>query len=285
MNKAHAGIQLKELTGLRRAKMRLKDKIAIVVGAGQAPGDTIGNGRATALLFAREGASVLLVDKDEMSACETRRMIESEGGTASVLQANITQEDDCKSIADTCMERYGRIDVLQNNVGIGTGDNTPANLSAEGWDMIMDVNLKGMWMTCKHVLPHMRAQKSGSIVNISSGAAVMSLTYVGYKVSKAGVNALTHVIATGNGRYGIRANTIMPGLMDTPMAIGHHTKDRGIDVDALRAERNAMVPLANKMGTGWDTAYASLFLASDEAQFITGVVLPVDGGQAARVGL
>lgn len=265
--------------------MRLKDKIAIVVGAGQTPGDTIGNGRATAIVFAREGASVLLVDKDEASVRETSRMIESEGGTASVLEANITSEAACKSIAKTCMERYGRIDVLHNNVGIGTGDNYPTKLTEDCWDMIMDVNLKGMWMTCKYVLPHMQAQKSGSIVNISSGAAIMSLSYLGYKVSKAGVNALTHVIASGNGRFGIRANTIMPGLMDTPMAIGHHTKARGVDVEALRAERNAMVPLANKMGTAWDTAYASLFLASDEAQFITGVVLPVDGGQAARVGL
>lgn len=265
--------------------MRLENKIAIVVGAGQVPGDNVGNGRAASILFAREGATVLLVDQNEESALETLRMIEEEGGNASVLKADITNHEDCKSIAATCMERYGRIDILQNNVGIGNGDGSPTSISEDGWDHIMDVNLKGMWMTCKYVIPHMRKQKNGSIVNISSGAAVMSLTFVGYKVSKAGVNALTHVIASSNGKYGIRANTIMPGLLDTPMAIGTHIEQRGIDPEKLRAERNAMVPLANQMGDAWDTAYASVFLASDEAKFITGAVLPVDGGQAARIGL
>lgn len=264
--------------------MRLKDKIAIVVGAGQMAGSTIGNGRATAILFAREGATVLLVDRDESSAEDTREMILAEGGTASVLRADITSESDCKAIASTCMERYGRIDILQNNVGIATGDRSPTSLHADDWDNIMDVNLKGMWMTCKHVIPHMRTRRSGAIVNISSGAAVMATTYVGYKVSKAGVNALTHAIAWGNAKFGIRANTIMPGLLDTPMAIETNIAFSGKSAEVLRAERDATVPLANRMGTAWDTAYASLFLASDEARFITGAVLPVDGGQAARIG-
>ena len=264
--------------------MRLKGKIAIVVGAGQTAGTTIGNGRATALLFAREGATVLVVDRDEASAAETQSMIVAEGGVATILCADITREDDCKAIAATCMERYGRIDILQNNVGIATGDRSPTKIAEEDWDTIMDVNLKGMWMTCKHVIPHMRAQRSGAIVNISSGAAVMAVTFVGYKVSKAGVNALTHTIAWGNAKYGIRANTIMPGLLDTPMAIESNIAFSGKSAETLRAERNATVPLANRMGNAWDTAYASLFLASDEAQFVTGVVLPVDGGQAARIG-
>lgn len=264
--------------------MRLKDKIAIVVGAGQQPGEGIGNGRATAILFAREGATVLLVDHDANSAEETQRMIQAEGGASSVLCADITSEDDCRVIAATCIERYGRIDILQNNVGMGLGDSTPILLEADTWDSIMDVNLKGMWLTCKYVLPHMRAQGSGAIVNISSGAAVMALAAIAYKVSKAGVNALTHAIAWGNGKYGIRANTIMPGLLDTPMAIESHHKGSGKSRDVLRAERDAAVPLANRMGTAWDTAYASLFLASDEAKFITGAVLPVDGGQAMRIG-
>ncbi|QGN53467.1 SDR family NAD(P)-dependent oxidoreductase [Novosphingobium sp. Gsoil 351] len=264
--------------------MRLKDKIAIVVGAGQTPGDTIGNGRATALLFAREGASVLLVDRDEGSAAETMAMIANEGGIASTLRADITSENDCAAIAATCIEHYGRIDILQNNVGIGLGDGGVSSLEADNWDTIMAVNLKGMWMTCKYVIPHMRKARAGAIVNISSGAAVMAVAAIAYKVSKAGVNALTHAIAWGNGKYGIRANTIMPGLLDTPMAIESHHIGTGKDRDQLRAERNAAVPLANRMGTAWDTAYASLFLASDEARFITGVVLPVDGGQAARIG-
>lgn len=264
--------------------MRLKGKIAVVVGAGQQAGETIGNGRATAILFAREGATLLLVDREESSAIATLRMIEAEGGSASVLRADITSEEDCMSIAATCVERHGRIDILQNNVGMGMGDGGATSLEAEGWDAIMDVNLKGMWLTCKHVLPQMRAQRSGAIVNISSGAAVMAVAAIAYKVSKAGVNALTHAIAWGNGKYGIRANTVMPGLLDTPMAIESHHKGTGKSRAIVRAERNTAVPLSNKMGTAWDTAYASLFLASDEASFITGVVLPVDGGQAARIG-
>jgi len=265
--------------------MRLEGKIAIVVGAGQASGETIGNGRATAILFARHGAQVLLVDRNEASAAETMETIAAEGGVSSVCHADITDEAECERIAATCIERHGRIDILQNNVGIGHGDNDATRLEAEAWDRIMDVNLKGMYLTCKHVIPHMRAQKSGVITNISSGAAVVSTTYIAYKISKAGVNALTHSLAMANAKYGIRANAIMPGLLDTPMAIGHHTAARGIDADKLRAERNAMVPLKNQMGDAWDTAYASLFLASDEAKFITGAVLPVDGGQAARIGL
>jgi NAD(P)-dependent dehydrogenase (short-subunit alcohol dehydrogenase family) len=264
--------------------MRLKDKIAIVVGAGQQPGEGIGNGRATAILFAREGASVLLVDRDAESVGETLRMIEEDGGRASVLIADITRADDCATIAATCVQRHGRIDILQNNVGMGMGDGSPIALDEAGWDAIMDVNLKGMWMTCKYVLPQMRSQQSGAIVNISSGAAVMSVNALGYKVSKAGVNALTHVLAWNNGKYGIRANTVMPGLLDTPMAIESHAAGTGKSRDVLRAERDAAVPLSGRMGTAWDTAYASLFLASDEAKFITGAVLPVDGGQAARIG-
>ena len=264
--------------------MRLENKIAIVVGAGQQAGQGIGNGRATAMLFASEGATVLLVDRDEKSAGDTLAMIEAAGGVASVLKADIVREEECRNIADTCMARYGRIDILQNNVGMGLGDGSPTSLAEDAWDAIMDVNLKGMWLTCKHVLPHMRVARAGSIVNISSGAAVMSTLATAYKVSKAGVNALSHTIAWGNAKYGIRANAIMPGLLDTPMAIESHAAGTGKDRAVLRAERDAAVPLAGRMGTAWDTAYASLFLASDEAKFITGVVLPVDGGQAARIG-
>jgi NAD(P)-dependent dehydrogenase (short-subunit alcohol dehydrogenase family) len=264
--------------------MRLKDKIAIVVGAGQTPGETVGNGRAAAILFAREGATVLAVDRDLASAQETVAMIIEEGGTASVYQADIVNEPECKGFADVCVERYGRIDVLQNNVGIGTGDKGPMSLDVETWDNIMDVNLKGTFLSCKHVLPYMRERKSGVIINVSSGAAVMSVGIVGYKVSKAGVNALTHTIAMGNAHHGIRANVVMPGLLDTPMAIESHSSARGVDREHLRNERNKAVPLNKKMGTAWDTAYASLFLASDEAGFITGAVLPVDGGQSARIG-
>lgn len=264
--------------------MRLENKVAIVVGAGQTPGDTIGNGRATAILFAREGAKVLLVDRDIESARETEAMIAGEAGEGQAFQADITRMDDCKAIADACVDAYGRIDILHNNVGIGTGDTGPVHLTEENWDRILTVNLKGPFMTCKHVLPIMRDQQSGAIINISSAAAVASSGLLAYKASKAGLNALTHSIAMGNAKYGIRANAIMPGLMNTPMAIEGHSAARGITKEELIQQRDARVPLRAKMGTAWDVAHAALFLASDEAKFITGVILPVDGGQSARIG-
>jgi NAD(P)-dependent dehydrogenase (short-subunit alcohol dehydrogenase family) len=263
---------------------RLQDKVAIVVGAGQTPGDTIGNGRATAILFAREGARVLLVDRNLASALETKAMIDAEGGHCHALEADVTREDSCRAMTSACVETYGGIDILHNNVGIGTGDAGPVHLSEEAWDRIFTVNLKTMFLSCKHVLPVMRERRSGSIVNISSVAAVCAVGLLAYKTSKAGVNALSHTLATGNAKYGIRVNTIMPGLMNTPMAIESIAAARGVPKADLIRARDAHVPLGGKMGTAWDVAYAALFLASDEAKFITGAVLPVDGGQSARIG-
>jgi NAD(P)-dependent dehydrogenase (short-subunit alcohol dehydrogenase family) len=263
---------------------RLADRAAIVVGAGQTPGETIGNGRATAILFAREGARVLLVDRDLDSAAETQAMIAAEGGRAEVHQADVTIESDCRSVSEHCVEVYGRIDVLHNNVGIGGGDAGPTQLREEDWDRIMNVNLKSVFLTCKYALPVMREQRGGVITNISSVAAVCAVGIVAYKTSKAGLNAYTHALATGNAKYGIRVNAIMPGLMNTPMAIEGISQARGIGREALIEQRDALVPLGNKMGTAWDVANAALFLASDEASFITGAILPVDGGQSARIG-
>lgn len=264
--------------------MRLEGKIAAVIGAGQTPGHSIGNGRATAILMAREGAKVMLVDSRLESARDTQKMIEDEGGSAFSFEADITQEADCREIVAACVKEYGRIDLLHNNVGIGGGDAGPTHLEEADWDRIFDVNLKGCFLTCKHVLPVMREQGSGSIVNISSIAAVCSVGIVAYKTSKAGMNAFTQSLALGNARHGIRVNAIMPGLMDTPMAIEGISKARGIDPETLSRARDAQVPLGQKMGTAWDVAYASAFLHSDEAKFITGVILPVDGGQSARIG-
>jgi len=264
--------------------VRLANKVAIVVGAGQTPGETIGNGRATAVLFAREGATVLLVDRDEASAGDTLRMIEAEGGTGSVLRADITVEDDACAIASTCVDRYGRIDVLHNNVGIGAGDSGVTTMDRDVWDRIFDVNLTGMMLTCKYVIPVMREQGSGAIVNISSIAAVASTRIAAYTSSKAAVNALTQHLASSNARYGIRVNAIMPGLLDTPMAIESISAASGTPVDEVREQRNRVVPLNRRMGTAWDCAYAALFLASDEAGFVTGAILPVDGGQGVKIG-
>ncbi len=263
---------------------RLAGKAGIVVGAGQTPGETIGNGRAAAIVFAREGAQVLLVDRRVSSAEETAAMIRTEGGTAVCLQGDWTSRADCAAYANACVEAYGRVDFLHNNVGIGTGDASPLRLDEETFDRILDVNLKGCLLSCQAVLPIMRERGSGSIVNVSSLAAVASTPLTAYKISKAGMNALGQSLALANAAHGIRVNTIMPGLMDTPMAIEGTAQAQGLSRDEVRDRRDRSVPLRRKMGTGWDVAYASLFLHSDEAGFITGVVLPVDGGQAARVG-
>jgi NAD(P)-dependent dehydrogenase (short-subunit alcohol dehydrogenase family) len=264
--------------------MRLEGKVAIVVGAGQTPGETIGNGRATALRFAQEGARILAVDRRMDSARETADLVAKDGGEAEPFEADITSADDCTAMAAACLDRFGAVDILHNNVGIGAGDNNAMDLDERGWDRIMDVNFKGMWLSCKHVIPLMRARSSGAIVNISSIAAVCNSPLLAYKLSKAGVNALTHQLAMDNARHGIRVNAIMPGLMDTPMAIEGISQMMGVDRDELRTNRNKQVPLGRQMGTAWDVANAALFLASDEASFITGVVLPVDGGQSGRIG-
>jgi NAD(P)-dependent dehydrogenase (short-subunit alcohol dehydrogenase family) len=261
--------------------VRLEGKVAVVVGAGQTPGETIGNGRATSITFAREGARVVLVDRRGDSAKDTQGMLE---GESVVVQADVTKPEDCAEIVKAAVDAYGRIDILHNNVGIGAGDGNIANVTDEAWHRIIDVNLTGMFNTCKAVLPVMRDQGAGAIVNISSVASVCSVPLLAYKVSKAGVNALTQQLAMANARYGVRVNAILPGLMDTPMAVDAMVRATGTDRADYAAFRDAQVPLLGKQGTAWDVANAALFLASDEAKFITGVLLPVDGGQSAKIG-
>lgn len=268
---------------------RLTGQVAVVMGAGQSPGsgpddDTIGNGRATAMVFAREGASVLAVDRDADAAAETATLINEAGGRAVPFVADVTNESAVMELPTACHDLLGPPTILHNNVGVGTGDGSVTSLEREAWDHIFNVNVTGMYLTCKHVIPAMRAAGGGAIINISSAAANASTPLAAYKSSKAAVNALTQHLANANFKHGIRVNAIMPGLMDTPMAIGGHSAATGADADELRAARNKLVPFGRKQGTGWDTAYAALFLASDEARFITGVILPVDGGQLSRVG-
>ena len=266
---------------------RVAGKIVVVVGAGQTPGETIGNGAAIAQLFAREGATVLCVDRIAERAKQTADGIAADAiaretvaaSTVSSMAADITKADDCARIVEEARRRHGRLDILVNNVGIGGGGDAPAHrLEEEVFDRIMGVNLKGMWRTIKAALPVMREQEGGAIVNISSLAATSGATQLAYEVSKAAVNRLTTHVAQSNARYGIRAYAIMMGFMDTPMAVSGIAAATGRPTAAVRAERDAMVPLRRKMGTGHDTAYAALFLASDEAGFITGEILRVDGG-------
>jgi NAD(P)-dependent dehydrogenase (short-subunit alcohol dehydrogenase family) len=262
---------------------RLEGKTAIIVGAGQTPGETIGNGRAMSVLFAREGAEVMCVDHRLDSAEETVKLVTDEGGRAFAFEADITKSVDCAAIAREAIVRLKRIDILVNNVGTGRGDAPPHAIEEDAWDRIMNINLKSMAMTIRHVLPVMRGQKSGAILNISSLAAIAGHHMVTYEVSKMAVNRLTTVVASGNAKHGVRCNVIMPGLMDTPMAITGIAAASGKPTETLRAERNARVPMGF-MGSGWDTAYAALFLCSDEARFITGAVLPVDGGTSVTIG-
>ncbi|MCA9829948.1 MAG: SDR family NAD(P)-dependent oxidoreductase [Dehalococcoidia bacterium] len=259
---------------------RVKGKIALLFGGGQTPGETIGNGRATAILLAREGAIVGVVDRDIVSAQDTVAMIESEGGQAWAIAADVVAEEDVAAAVQACLQRHGRIDILHNNVGasLALGDAPATELEVPAFDRLYQVNLRGMWLACKHALPAMRQQGSGSIVNISSMAAWENYPYVGYKTTKAGVIALTQNLAASNAEHGVRANVILPGLMNTPMAIEARVA-AGTPREEVIAGRNARVPLGRKMGSAWDVAYASLFLHSDEAQFITGVALPVDGGR------
>lgn len=265
--------------------LRLKDKTAIVIGAGQTPGDTMGNGRAISILFAREGAKVLLVDINQDSAEETRQIINKENGIAEVVQADITKEDDCRQIVEKGKAHFGKIDILVYVVGIGEGGMGSLERSGELWDSIFNLNLKGLFTICKYVIPAMEDQGGGSIVNISSTAAVCTTSMHAYKASKAGMNALTQSLAMQYAYQGVRVNAIMPGLMNTPIAIEGQSAALGIDKAELVKLRDRFVPLKGGMGSAWDTAYATLFLASDEARHITATILPVDGGFSAQSGI
>ncbi len=268
--------------------MRLKNKIAIVVGAGQSPGETpaVGNGRATSILFAREGAKVLAVDRNLDSAAETAAIIGDEGGEAVAVEADVTDEAAVEAAIKACVDRWGRIDILHNNVGISVegGDAPITEITTEAFDRIVAVNLRSMVYACKHALPVMRKQMQGAIVSISSMAARETYPWVAYKATKSAMIALTEQLAIQNAEYGVRANVILPGLMDTPMAVDRRAEAWGKPREEVAAQRDAQIPLLGKMGTAWDVAYAALFLASDEAKFITGAALPVDGGRGCRVG-
>jgi NAD(P)-dependent dehydrogenase (short-subunit alcohol dehydrogenase family) len=264
--------------------MRLKDKVAIVVGAGQSPGEGVGNGRATALTFGREGAKVLCVDNRLASAQETADMIKAKQGTAAAFQADVTKAKDIKAMVADAMGRWGRIDILHNNVGVSLagGDAELDKITEEAFDRCVAINLKSCILACKEVIPIMRQQQSGAIVNISSMAVLTTYPYVAYKATKAAMVSFTEQLAYQNAQYGIRANVILPGLMNTPMAVDTRAREFGKPRAEIEAMRDAKVPLRRKMGTGWDVANAALFLASDEAGFITGVTLPVDGGSSVN---
>jgi NAD(P)-dependent dehydrogenase (short-subunit alcohol dehydrogenase family) len=227
---------------------------------------------------------VLCADRLLERAEETAAMVAAEGGRAFAHQADVSKNADCAAVVEAAKARWGRLDILVNNVGIGGGDGPVHRIEEAAWDRIMGVNLKATFMMTKHALALMRAQEGGSIVNISSLAAIAGGNQVAYEVSKAAVNRLTTSTASANARHGVRCNAIMPGYMDTPMAVSGIAAATGQTTQAVREARDARVPLRGKMGSGWDTAYAALYFASDEAAFATGVVMPLDGGMSTRIG-
>jgi len=246
-----------------------------------------GNGKATSMVFAREGAKVLCVDRDKAAAEETVAAIRAEGGIAEVAVADVRDEDAIKAVVADCVNLWGSIDVLDNNVGVAMAFNDApiTEITVEAFDTITAINLRGMVLSCKHVIPVMRQQETGgSIINISSSAAYNSYPYVTYKTSKAAVIALTNHVAIWNAKYGIRANTIVPGSLNTPTAVENRVKKYGLSFDEVVAQRDKDVPLRGKMGTAWDLANAALFFASDESSFITGAQLPLDGGLSIQIG-
>jgi NAD(P)-dependent dehydrogenase (short-subunit alcohol dehydrogenase family) len=262
---------------------KLAGRVAIVVGGGQAEGETTGNGRAACLTYARHGARVLVVDRDLASAEETAKLVLEEGAEATAHQADITSEGDCRGIPAAALAAFGRIDILHNNVGIVPAGPT-VRLTADQWRAGFEVNLTGMWPTCKYVLPHLREQRSGAVVNISSMAGLMAGgEAIAYVTSKAAVNSMTRSLALEYAPHGVRVNCIAPGMVDTPMGVDQVARATGSTRDEVAAQRAATIPMGHQ-GTSWDVANAALFLTLDDAAFITGVVLPVDGGSTLPGG-
>jgi NAD(P)-dependent dehydrogenase (short-subunit alcohol dehydrogenase family) len=261
---------------------RLADKVAIVTGAG-CVGPGWGNGRATAFRFAQEGARVLAVDRDPARLEETLARVREVGGAIEPFCCDVTETQGAAAMIDACVDAFGRVDVLVNNVG-GSAPGGPVEMSEEVWDAQVDLNLKSVFLGCKHVLPVMERQGAGAVVNIASTSGVRwtGAAQVAYAATKAGVIQLSRVVAAQYAGKGIRVNTVVPGQLHTPMVEARLARQRaGGDVDTLLRQRRARIPLGF-MGDGMDTANAALFLASDEARFITGAELVVDGGMTIR---
>ncbi|RAS80743.1 SDR family NAD(P)-dependent oxidoreductase [Priestia endophytica] len=261
-------------------KDRLKHKVALVFGAGSA-GEGLGNGKAAAVAYAREGAKVMVVDLNAKAAEQTCQIILSENGVCSYRTADATNSVEVHKVVIDTIEEFGQIDILHNNVGLAQMGGI-ADLSEDLWEKVIDTNLKSIYLTMKSVLPHMAERKKGSIINISglSGIRFTGYPYPAYSAAKAAVNHLTSVVALEYASFGVRVNAVLPGLIDTPL-IYKDIAGQYDSIEEMVAARNASSPMG-RMGTAWDIANASVFLASEEANFITGVCLPVDGGHSIR---
>jgi NAD(P)-dependent dehydrogenase (short-subunit alcohol dehydrogenase family) len=253
---------------------RVEGKVAIVTGAGSTPGPGVGTGKATAVVLAREGASVLLVDKYPERAEETRQMIAGEGCQAQVFAADVTQAAGCQAMVRAAVDAFGTVDILVNNVGLAQLG-TVVDTTEEAWDRALDINLRSAFLASKYVVPVMAAKGAGAIVNIASISALRGDGTVAYSAAKGGLIAMTVDMAYSHGRQGIRANAIAPGHITTPMVLSVSAPGaRAEFMNTMRAEAG----LLGTPGTGWDVAWAAAFLASDEARWITGAVLPVESG-------
>jgi NAD(P)-dependent dehydrogenase (short-subunit alcohol dehydrogenase family) len=265
---------------------RLKGKVAMVVGAGSI-GPGWGNGKATAVTFAREGALVFCVDRNGSAAEDTAGIIKGEGGRAVACTADVSKAGEVEAMVQACLKTFGRIDVLDNNVGIAEMGSV-VDVDEKEWDRVFAVNLKSAYLAMKHVIPVMVKQGGGSIINISSIASIrhVGISYVSYGTSKAAMNQMTRTTAVEFAASHVRVNAILPGLMKTPMvehSAGLAQSYAKGDVEAMWRARDAQVPMGH-MGTAWDVANAALFLASDEAKYITGIELVVDGGVTCKSG-
>jgi hypothetical protein len=261
---------------------RLAGKVALVTGAGSV-GPGWGNGRAIAVRFAEEGARVFGVDREPERMAETARLVTEAGGTFVSAGCDVTSSASVADVVAQCTARFGRIDVLINNVG-GSAKGGPVEMSEEVWDAQIDHNLKSVFLTCKHALPHMLAQGSGAIVNVSSTSGIRwtGAAQIAYAATKAGVIQFSRVLAVQYAKQGIRVNTVIPGQLHTPMVEVRLAGQRaGGDVEALLRQRQARIPLPF-MGDGRDTANAALFLACEESRFVTGTEIVVDGGMSVR---
>lgn len=261
---------------------RLKDKVVFITGAGSI-GAGWGNGKAAAVQFAREGAKIFASDNRAEAVAETAQIIRDEGGTVETTVCDVADAASVEAAVKAAMAAFGRIDVLHNNVGI-IDPGGPEQLTEAQWDRLMAINVKSLYLTCRSILPIMTAQGKGSVINVSSIASTHSLGYscISYSASKGAVNAFTRDIALNYGPKGIRCNTILPGLMNTPLIhMGNVTAVYG-SVENMVRQRDALVPLGH-MGDAWDVAHAAVFLASDESKFITGIELVVDGGITLKI--
>jgi NAD(P)-dependent dehydrogenase (short-subunit alcohol dehydrogenase family) len=260
----------------------LEGKIAIVTGAGSV-GEGIGNGKATAILFAREGAKVVLVDRNPGAAEETRHLIEEEGGICYPIAGDVSRADDCRRIVDSCVATWGGVDVLHNNVGIEIAGGLET-ATEDDWNRTIAVNLTSMFLMCKQAIPRMVARGGGSVINVSSINSIRTLPALSlaYGVSKAGVNALSREVAVEYARRGVRVNAILPGMMNTPFVRASLTEAYGGDIGKMTEFRDSLCP-TGKQGEPWDVAHLALFLASDRSKYITGQELIVDGAQTSRM--